>query len=318
MNISRFIKNTQKWNIDNSIQNIFRLSERFADIQLDCYVLLANMVDTEEQINEFPAMNNVLNEIIKMIAYLAKKLSLKDKTRIFRREIYLNETSQFTNQVVAFDNGYNLIELMLALYNFALNDKIKQLIYFDYKIKKSIKFIILNGNSTEIDYGLRLLAQLCFDRKICEDVLEEKELFGTLKEFLQTKKEEKNLLEYTKAILRVMKMNGFKDEIFDGLDQSKQKKRENRHTLVLSYSKLDKDEIDSIKNKLDEVKSQVKWDFVYESSLEEIKNSKIVLICLSQAFKKSVSCRLEIEHAFRLKKTIVPLLLQEEFKPNEW
>jgi hypothetical protein len=47
-----------------------------------------------------------------------------------------------------------------------------------------------------------------------------------------------------------------------------------------------------------------------------IENSSIFLMCLTEKYKDSPSCRLECEYAYQRKKKIVPLLLQANYKPE--
>jgi hypothetical protein len=49
-----------------------------------------------------------------------------------------------------------------------------------------------------------------------------------------------------------------------------------------------------------------------------IENSSCVLMCMTEAYKQSANCRAEAEYAFQLKKPIVPLIMQKNYKPNGW
>ncbi len=47
-----------------------------------------------------------------------------------------------------------------------------------------------------------------------------------------------------------------------------------------------------------------------------IEKSSIFLMCLTEKYKDSPSCRLECEYAFQKKKKMIPLLLQANYKPE--
>ncbi|CAF1504822.1 unnamed protein product [Adineta ricciae] len=51
---------------------------------------------------------------------------------------------------------------------------------------------------------------------------------------------------------------------------------------------------------------------------DAIENSSIFLMCYTEKYKDSPSCRLECEYAYQRKKHIVPLLFQPNYKPDGW
>jgi len=51
---------------------------------------------------------------------------------------------------------------------------------------------------------------------------------------------------------------------------------------------------------------------------DAIENSSIFLMCLTEKYKDSPSCRLECEYAFQRKKKMIPLILQANYKPDGW
>jgi hypothetical protein len=48
-----------------------------------------------------------------------------------------------------------------------------------------------------------------------------------------------------------------------------------------------------------------------ETLADAIENSKYVLICVSEPYRQKLSNRIESEYASRLKKQIVPLIMQK-------
>ena len=49
-----------------------------------------------------------------------------------------------------------------------------------------------------------------------------------------------------------------------------------------------------------------------------IEQSFAIIICMSEKYKQSPNCQSEAEYAYRLKKPIVPILLQSKYKPDGW
>lgn len=53
-----------------------------------------------------------------------------------------------------------------------------------------------------------------------------------------------------------------------------------------------------------------------DAMADAIENSSIFLMCLTEKYKDSPSCRLECEYAYQRKKKIIPLLFQANYKPE--
>ena len=51
---------------------------------------------------------------------------------------------------------------------------------------------------------------------------------------------------------------------------------------------------------------------------EAIENASVVLMCVSEKYYLSPSCRLEAEYAVKLQKPIIPLIMQQDFTPVGW
>ncbi|KAL3855723.1 hypothetical protein ACJMK2_014928 [Sinanodonta woodiana] len=51
---------------------------------------------------------------------------------------------------------------------------------------------------------------------------------------------------------------------------------------------------------------------------EAVEKSHVVLICMSQQYKESQNCEKEAEYAFQLKKEVVALKMEPNYKPNGW
>ncbi|XP_072051356.1 uncharacterized protein [Amphiura filiformis] len=51
---------------------------------------------------------------------------------------------------------------------------------------------------------------------------------------------------------------------------------------------------------------------------EAVEKSQVVLICMSEKYKNSQSCRTEAEYAYKLKKTVIPLLIEDGYQPDGW
>lgn len=63
-------------------------------------------------------------------------------------------------------------------------------------------------------------------------------------------------------------------------------------------------------------------DDMHGSTLEcmahAVEQSKVILICMTEKYKRSPNCQSEAEYARRLDKPFVPILLQAKYKPDGW
>nr|XP_054771677.1 uncharacterized protein LOC129279601 [Lytechinus pictus] len=55
-----------------------------------------------------------------------------------------------------------------------------------------------------------------------------------------------------------------------------------------------------------------------EAMASAVENAMVVLICFSEKYKNSPACRTEAEYTFKLNKAIIPLQMQQNYKPDGW
>ena len=93
---------------------------------------------------------------------------------------------------------------------------------------------------------------------------------------------------------------------------------------MISYNRDSREVCLKIKEELEKSNFKVWIDVeeIHGSSLESmakaIENSSCVLICMSEKYKMSSNCRAEAEYTFQLNKPFVPLIMQENYKPDGW
>lgn len=94
--------------------------------------------------------------------------------------------------------------------------------------------------------------------------------------------------------------------------------------IIISYNRDSREVCLKIKEELEKSNFKVWIDVeeIHGSSLESmakaIENSSCVLICMSEKYKMSSNCRAEAEYTFQLNKPFVPLIMQENYKPDGW
>jgi len=57
---------------------------------------------------------------------------------------------------------------------------------------------------------------------------------------------------------------------------------------------------------------------IAERMAEAVEESDYIIICASKLYKESINCRLECEYAQALKKPIIPMMCEKQYRPNGW
>ncbi|CAM9500750.1 unnamed protein product [Lampetra planeri] len=55
-----------------------------------------------------------------------------------------------------------------------------------------------------------------------------------------------------------------------------------------------------------------------QAMAEAVENAAVVLVCCSQKYKESPSCRTEAEYTFQLHKPVIPLMMERKYRPDGW
>jgi hypothetical protein len=206
---------------------------------------------------------------------------------------------------------FSLTSVFLAFYRVAINDKIKLCIYFDLKIKDSLKIILNNGTPIEIKYVLKLIAQLTFNEKIKNDLLLDKEFIDLLKTLKIN--DEKSQEPVLKSVCKQIEWN-LKEKIVEKLPET------STGHIMISYNFASRAICLEIKKKLESrgYKIWIDVEEIHGSSLDAmakaVENSFCVLMCVTEKYRQSVNCQAEAQYAFRISKKIIPLIMQSGYE----
>ncbi|CAF1116538.1 unnamed protein product [Rotaria sordida] len=94
--------------------------------------------------------------------------------------------------------------------------------------------------------------------------------------------------------------------------------------IMISYSHKDKQICKHLYEQLIRTGYRVWIDFdqihgnVMDAMVQAIEQSRTIIICMSEQYRRSNYCRAEAEYAFQRRLKIVPVLLQEHYKPDGW
>ena len=311
--LSRYTKDfLEEWKKLDAVNTLFKLIKLQPDKEFSIYFTITNVCDDKqlETLNEF-------NSVIIKYADFIKKSANDFKNNIFKREDRLmvinGEEKQVSTHAVDVNKVSTALGTVLtSLYNLSINEKIKVAIYFEQKIKDDLKIIMLKGNEYETTFSLNLFIQLSFNEKIAEDLAKDEEI----KQFVNTE----NANEQIKKKIETLKWNLFKKNIKESnKNESNEKQIINQH-IMISYNTGSRELVLKIKEKLESYGYKIWIDIndIHGSSLESmanaIENSFVVLICVSERYRESINCQAEAQYAFKIKKPIIPLILQKGYE----
>jgi hypothetical protein len=340
----------QLWHNVNAVQSLIKFSqflmEKSIDLRLDAYMAIANIANDKE-IDTLPGLQFILKEIVDKISLYSQLMTFpplsedEDKSSLpFYIKKSLVEMEEYQGElkeisvIVYSDNKteWNIVELLKALYHLSINDSIKFEIYFSLEIRKHLNAIILHGNEIEQEFAMQLLGQLCFNKRIIQDVASEEnnQIYEKIHQIINENKSDEdegsiNLLRNTSSVLWLI--DQYKKELtlqqegpsLLGMRRTKQPKH-----IMISYNSKSRDTCLNIKEQLEKLNHQVWIDVenIHGSSLEAmadaIEESTIVLMCMTEKYKQSVNCRAEAEYAFQCKRPIIPLIMQKDYMPDGW
>ena len=94
--------------------------------------------------------------------------------------------------------------------------------------------------------------------------------------------------------------------------------------VMISYQWDAQEVLVQVKNKLQASGYRVWMDLeqmggsTLEAMAKAVENAAVVLVCVSQRYKESPNCRSEAEYAYQLRKDIIPLMMQNNYKADGW
>ncbi|XP_072020743.1 uncharacterized protein [Amphiura filiformis] len=94
--------------------------------------------------------------------------------------------------------------------------------------------------------------------------------------------------------------------------------------VMISYQWDSQERAVYIRDKLREHGYKVWFDLddmkgdIVDAMADAVQNSAVVLMCMSERYKESSNCRSEAQYAHKLKRPIIPLLMEEGYDPDGW
>ncbi|XP_076113674.1 uncharacterized protein LOC143081913 [Mytilus galloprovincialis] len=287
-NITMFEDNVPKVRDVNCIEAMKPyLESKDNTIRLLCLATLADLVNESE--SEIIKSNGDVIEFLMLT--ISKALETDDRT----------------------EDGWSLMELARIVHQVARNDNNKRTVVTHGAVPLLVK-IHNSGNIEEQREAARAIWTLSFDKQNKKEMIEKKtwNVIETLEKKSQSSDEE--VKEISKQALWTIKdqQNSFQPLPSDS-----------RH-IMISYNWGHQDKVLKIRDSLKDIGHRVWMDVdnmhgsTIDSMAKAVEEAYIVLMCYSFKYKNSDSCRNEAEYAYTLKKNIIPLKMEKDYKADGW
>ena len=158
------------------------------------------MVKDLERLQNSDAIIKLLVQIIKQCA-----MSIDQNDYQYKIDVELeNNKVSSVHQIRRNGLCISTIEVLNAMYFFCYNENIRQQVFTTYDIKEDLKKIILHGKSTEVEFALKLMLQLCFDDKLVSSFKNDLAFIQIIKSIFSANDPNERIMNYSKGIKFVL------------------------------------------------------------------------------------------------------------------
>ena len=204
-------------------------------------------------------------------------------------------------------------ELAEGLSHLAINDTNKKVLGHKGAVHVLISVLKTSNEDEEKASAARALWMLAFNDNNKEVIRQEKGALETLRQLQHSKDP-----EVQKAAA------GALWELEGKTARESNKTETTGNHVMISYQWDSQDVLIEVKNRLQASGYRVWMDLeqmggsTLEAMAKAVENASVVLVCVSQRYKESPNCRSEAEYAYQLRKDIIPLMMQRNYKADGW
>lgn len=295
---------------------------------------IPELVDTLRRQSCLEVFNRLLSTVasqrifLKGISYLALAFIIREDERSHLTNS--NESIPYlvgllSDAVVAEDrraHGLEARELCNGLSKLSVANDNKQKIFAEGKLLDSL-FHMLDQHTRTAEQisACTLIWNLAFDPNVRKSYAEHSKLNQILVVIAQTASNDELRRAASGCLCTLM---GGPKSSTTSRKQSNASTNTETKMIMISYNHDVKQTSKQIKDRLATDGYNVWIDFenmhgnLLDAMSDAIENSSVFVMCLTEKYKDSPSCRLECEYAYQRKKTIIPILLQPNYKPDGW
>ena len=210
-------------------------------------------------------------------------------------------------------DGFSAKELAEGLRHLAINDTNKKVLGEKGAIPILVSMLRTSKDDGDRASGANALWMLAFDEKNKERIRQEEGALDCLRQL-----QHNDNPDVQKAAA------GALWELEGRRARNAGSKEASGNHVMISYQWDTQNVMVEVKNGLQTSGYRVWMDLeqmggsTLESMAKAVENASVVLVCVSQKYKESPNCRSEAEYAYQLRKDIIPLMVQRNYKPDGW
>ncbi|XP_030842406.1 uncharacterized protein LOC105439385 [Strongylocentrotus purpuratus] len=220
---------------------------------------------------------------------------------------------------------YSTFEVLQGLNQLAINDCNKILIVKLGWIDVLERILVDEGSSNEEKlWAARGIWQLAFKEENKVKIRQRTTLLNTLKKIKETTKHSAVKEACSGALFVINEVFDIDDEFKGHMVKSEVSSGHVEGHIMISYQHASQERMLQVKSYLEESGYNIWMDVdkmkgdILDSMAKAVQRASVVLVCMSRKFKESQHCRTEATYAYTLKKDIIPLMLQDQFTPEDW
>ena len=210
-------------------------------------------------------------------------------------------------------DGFSAKELAEGLSRLAINDTNKRVLGEKGAIQVLVSIIKTSNDNSEKASAVNALWVLAFDENNKKAITQDKETLDSLRRLQQSDDP-----EVQKAAA------GALWELEGKTARNSEMTKATGNHVMISYQWDSQEVLVEVKNRLQASGYRVWMDLeqmggsTLEAMAKAVENASVVLVCVSHQYKESPNCRSEAEYAYQLRKDIIPLMMQQNYKPDGW
>ena len=295
--------------IDNSIGILHNISRRLRDRELFANREQTLLYFAKKNVSTIAALS------LLTLAYLVDEntnhLILADENLLSFLITLLDEAWQSEDRRST--ALFSAKELAEGLSHLAINDADKNILGQNGIIPVLISVIKTSNEDEEKASATRALWMLAFDDNNKKEIRQEEGAIDILHQLQQSENP-----EVQKAAA------GALWEIEGKTARHLERIESTGNHVMISYQWDSQEVLVEVKNRLQASGYRVWMDLeqmggsTLETMAKAVEKSSVVLICVSERYKESPNCRSEAEYAYQLRKDIIPLMMQRNYKPDGW
>ena len=239
-----------------SIDSLIKILENTTNSYIARQInIIIGYLANDDQIQQLKQIENYSNELLKHLELIANKFESNEVLKKIKCD-YLTESKRMVKDLYSSHFNGMLTGTLNLMIRLSINQKEKKKFYLNGI--KSTKIIIYKGNDVEKYFALKLLAQLCFDREISNEISKDKKLIEYLTSFnMQDSKLILELKTVCNTIIWLIKQN---EIVIDNIiTNTEENLREDKH-IMISYSWSTQDECIAVKNELQKLNYKIWMD----------------------------------------------------------